>query len=91
MIVLVNRSSGETILDLLPCLKVRGLSECKMIDGIVKLKEKRKQTGRIEQVMHQGDRRTPLKSMVGSINGSQKRRFSLNKAASTLTVDDKLI
>ena len=48
-------------------------------------------TGTIEHVMHQGDRTVPLASMVGSTSGSHASICSLNNAASTLTVDERLI
>jgi len=47
-------------------------------------------TGTIEHVIHHGERTAPLASMVGSISGSQASIRSLNNAASTLTVDERL-
>ena len=47
-------------------------------------------TGTIEHVIHHGERTDPLASIVGSINGSQASIRSLNNAASTFTVEDRL-
>jgi len=47
-------------------------------------------TGTIEHVIHHGERTVPLPSIVGSISGSQASIRSLNNAASTLTVDERL-
>ncbi len=41
-------------------------------------------------MIHHGERIDPLASVVGSINGSQASIRSLNRAASRLTVDERL-
>ena len=45
----------------------------------------------MEHVIHHGERTVPLESIVGSTNGSQASIRSLNNAASTLTVEERLI